>query len=94
MTGRFSSPEHSNVFQGRNQRTGGVQGNGGIPLSTASFKLNVHGNSSSMIKSNDVGVEDEDGVNDTRGEQSVEIPASFLDSNRKAVDPAGTQQMQ
>ena len=61
MTGRFSSPEHNNVFHGRNSRTGGgaTGAGGGVPLSTASFKLNLHGgDSSSVIKSNDPEVDD------------------------------------
>ena len=44
MTGRFSSPEQ-NLFQGRNLAANGV------PLSTASFKLNLE--QSSFVKTDD-----------------------------------------
>ena len=45
MMGRFSSPEHA-LLQGRNTSAGGV------PQSTASFKLNMQQNSSVLKSSN------------------------------------------
>ena len=71
MTGRFSSPEHP-IFQG-----GRETGQGGIPMSTASFKLNLHHSKSNRK-------EDADAISAYREENkmSAQKPASFLDSNR------------
>ena len=89
MTGRFSSPDQHALF-GRNAGAGN-----GIPLSTASFKLNVqHTNSKSNLK-NEYGDDDDACIltdeyhqphQDSRAKYSAQKPASFLDSNPNNIE--------